>query len=611
VKLADFFDREIRDAIAGALKDDEELLTRIAEAGGKAAGSGTLDDIGTLSDILSALLGPLGLALGLVDPPVAALEAVDKAAGKQGRSFAFGYAAGYAIWQLLQPAVIPLQHSINDLLQTEIFDPQTAAELEAQGIIDNAYGRSEAAGNNLSGEHYDKLVDAAQLRPELLQTLDLWNRGVIQEADVDTVLRHHKVPQFWWDKLKFLRRNLLSPADLALNNLRGEMSEQDAQQYAAVLGVIPEDFKRLVQNTGEPPGPEQMMEALRRGFVDHERFVRAIRQSRVRDEWIDVMYDLRQSPMSTADAVRAVVEHYLTDDQGKEIAVQNGLMPEHWEPMRESWGRPLSHEQMLSLYHRGEVTLDDVQQAFRESDMKDKYFKWSVLLGETLVPQRQITSMLQHGVIDKQTAHAWLRKLGYDDAAAQALIDLGAAEHKTALHTLTKTDIVTAYVDSLMTHQEALNHLVKLGYNEVDAKELLQLAEVKQHATAMRTLQRGIEASLKAHHLTEQEARQQLVKAGMTGDQATALVDQWLQQRGQPTRSLTEAQILKLAEYELITVQQARDRLIAYGLVAGDADLLLMLHGLIPTGGLTRGGQQPVINAPPKATPGPPPQGPT
>lgn len=598
MKLADFIGQELRDAIAQAIVDDKDLLTDIAVAGGKAAGSNALDDIGNLADILTALLGPLGVALGIVDPPLAILEAVDKAAGKQGRGFAFGYAAGYAIWQLMQPAVLPLQHAVANLSQTELFDPPTAAELEAQGIIDNAYGRSEAAGGNLSGEHYDKLVDAAQLRPDLLQALDLWNRGLIGEDDVNGVLRHHKVPSFWWDKLKFLRRQLLSPADLALNNLRGEMPDDEAQQYAAVLGVIPADFARLVQNTGEPPGPEQLMEALRRGFIDQDRFEHGIRQSRVRNEWIDVETKLRLAPMSTADAVRAVIEHYLTDEEGQAIAGQNGLIPEHWAPLRDSWGRPLSHEQMMSLYHRGEVTLDDVHQAFRESDMKDKYFDWSVLLGETLVPQRQITQMLQHAVIDHPTALTMLEKLGYDKASAEALIALGAVEHKTGLHTLTKADIVTAYTDSLMSRDDALAHLGNIGFTVDDSKELLDLADVKLKTATLKAAQRGIEASLRAHHLTQQEAVTQLIAAGMGHEQASQLTDAWLVVRGNATRSLTEAQILKMAEAKLITPNNCRDRLIGLGLIPADADLLLQLNGieLLPTPAPV------IIDAPPQGT---------
>lgn len=596
MKLADFIGGQLRDAIAGALADDKDLLTSIAEAGGQAVTSSTSDDIGTLADVLTALLGPLGVALGIVDPPVALLEAVDKAGGKQGRGFAFGYAAGYAVWQLMQPAVLPLQHAIADLTQTEIFDPQTAAELQAQGIVDDTYGRSEASGGNLSGEHYDKLVDAALLRPEVMQALDLWNRGLVTEAQVEDALTHHKIPTEWHAPLKFLRRQLLSPADLALSNLRGEMSDTDAQTYAAVLGVIPEDFATLVTNTGEPPGPEQLMEALRRGFIDQPRFEHGIRQSRIRDEWIDIETKLKDAPMSTADAVRAVIEHYLTDDEGAAIAAQNGLIAEHWAPLRDSWGRPLSHEQMMSLYHRGLVTLDDVHQAFRESDMKDKYFDWSVQLGETLVPQRQITQMLQHGVVTHDTAHAMLVKLGYDDASAEALIKLGAVEHTAGLHTLSRTDIVTAYAESLMSRADALAHLGDIGYTEQDSTEMLDLADVKAKTQTLKALQRGVEASLRARHLSQADAITQLVNAGMDHSAASQLTDAWLEIRGTAVRSLTEAQILKMAEARLITPENCRDRLIGLGLVAGDADLLLKYNGIGVTAPV-------VIGTPPVASP--------
>jgi hypothetical protein len=600
VKLADFIGTELRDAIAKALADDKELLTGIAEAGGKAVQTNRFDDVGTLADVLSALLGPVGVALGIIDPPIAVMTAVEKAAGKEGSSFAFGYAAGYAIWQLMQPAVLPLEHAVAAAFTNEVWDVPTIVDLVTRGLVHETDGATEAAASGMDAGHLGLMVQAALKRPGMAEMLELLNRGELPEPDLLLALEREGYNDFWRPLIVKLRRNLLSPADLALNNLRGEMTDADATAYAESLGMTPGDFQRLVENTGEPPGPEQLMEALRRGFIDQPRFEHGIRQSRIRNEWIDVETKLRLAPMSTADAVRAVIEHYLTDEQGKEIAAQNGLIPEHWAPLRDSWGRPLSHEQMMSLYHRGEVTLDDVHQAFRESDMKDKYFEQSVKLGETLVPQRQITQMLQHGVIKDADAMSMLLKLGYDKASARALIDLGSAEHKTSLHALTKSDIVTAYADFLMPRDEAIKHLVSLSFTKQDAVELLDLSDVKAHRATLKATQNGVKASLQAKHLTQAEAISQLIDAGMTHAQALQLTDLWIVQHGNPTRSLTEAQVLKLAEVNLITWEDCRDRLIGLGLVAADADLLLKLHGIGPAPPPA----PPVIGPPPVGTPG-------
>lgn len=570
----------ITDAIISALKDREDELKAIAEAGGSKAGGGLLNDIGNLTDLISSVVGPLLSVAEFAFPPLEMLKQVEDNGGKLGEGFGIGWVLGNLGFNALAPFMVPINNAVGNLVQTAIFDPETAATLQAKGIINDDYGRSEAAGGNLSGEHYDKLVDGAMSRPALPELFDLWNRGLISEDDVTVALQRSTLPEYWYPFVKQLRWQLLSGADLALANLRGEMSDADLATYAAKIGVTSDDMATLIANTGEPPGPEQLMEALRRGFIDQDRFTRGIRQSRVRDEWVDVEYALRESPMSISDAIRAVVENYLTDDEGKAIAVQNGLIPDHWEVMRESWGRPISQLQMVQLYHRGLVTEDDILQAGRESDIKDKYIGYAVELGRRLVPERQITQMLQHNVIDRATAHTMLVQQGYNDADAESLINLGTSQRTNAHKELSRGDIVAMYENSLLTLQAAHDHLVSLGYPDADATAMLQLADVKAKAALLRATQKAIEASFRAHHLTATEAKNQLERAGMDAGQAQGLIDEWSAVRGAEVRSLTEAQILSLGEHGIISPDDTLARLVGYGLSAADAALLLELHGI-------------------------------
>ena len=578
--LAEFIAQKLREAIAGALADAQPELEAIAKAGGHEASGGLLGDVGRITDIISNLIDPVLIAEIIVAPELAIPKIIGDGGGKLGTGFGFGYLLGYSLYQAAEPAFEPLNHAVANLLQTGIFDPATAAQLEAKGIIDNAYGRSEAAGGNLSGEHYDKMVDAARVRPELTQLLEMWNRELINETNVDTALQHHGIPQDWWPALKDLRRPLLSPADLALAFLRSDIDQTTLDGYRAQTGLSPADMDVIIGNTGEPPGPEQLMEALRRGFIDDERFARGIKQSRVRNEWLDVEHKLAFSPMTTADAVRAVVEGYFTSDEGKAIALQNGLEPEHWDTLVASWGRPLSHEQMMQLYFRGQATHDEVVQAFRESDLKNKYIEQAIELGRRLVPERTIVSMLDHGVIDHPRAVQMLSELGFNAEDANSLIALGVAQRTSSHKTLTKADILSMYTDSMLSLTAARDHLMQLGYSQADADAMLALADYKAKARTLKTLETGLEASYKAHHITADEVKTELVKAGLDQTQAAHLIDQWSLVRSTPTRSLTQAQILKAGELNILSVEDVRTRLIAEGLISGDVDILLRLHGI-------------------------------
>lgn len=570
----------ITKAIVAGLAGAKDELTDVAEAGGKAGKGGLFGDVGKLTDIIGGIVGPALDVLAFELPPLGMLKAVEDAGGDGGRGFGLGYLLGNLGYQAVQPFTLPINHAVANIAQTEIYDPGTAATLEVKGLIDHEFGRSEAAGGNLSGEHYDRLVQAALTYPDMLTLLTMRDRSLITDDMLHLALQRHGYPTDWINGILGLSRQLLDPATLALAVLRGNLDEGVGRAYAKILSITDDDFTVLINNTGEPPAPEQLMEALRRGFIDGDRFAKGIRQSRVRNEWQDVELALRYSPMTASDAVRAVVQNYLTDEEGKAIAEQNGLLPEHWTPLRETAGRPLAHDQMLVLYHRGQASLEDVKQAMRESDLKDKYIDAAIELGRRLIPERTIVSMLDHGVGTHEQALQRLLEQGFNQDDAEALIQLGAAQRTTTHKQLSRTDLVTMYEDALLTKAQVVDRLVALGYPSADANAMLQLADIKRQATATRALQKSIEAQFKAHHLTENQAITELEKGGVAPEQARGLLDQWNVVRAAPSRSLTEAQILKAGEDGIISVEDVTARLLGAGLLEADVHILLKMRGL-------------------------------
>lgn len=570
----------LRAAIAGAIADAQAELDAIAKDAGTNASGGLFSDVQGFTSVLGDLGSIISAVADVLAPELGVLKVIEDGAGKLGNGFGLGYLMGYVGWQFAQPLMLPIVHAINASTTNEIYDPDTAAQLVAKGIISQSFGQSESSGGGLDNPHFDNLVTNAYNLPGLAELLELWRRGVIDGVETAAALVRNGYDPNWLDNLAALKRQLLSPADLALANLRGNIDDTTMQGYADQLGVTSADMAVLIGNTGEPPGLMQLLEAYRRGFIDKPTLEHGIRQSRVRDEWIPTIEQLRYEPMSTADTVRAVIENYLTSDEGQVIAQQNGLDPQHWPILVEAYGRPLAHEQMRVLVNRGVATREQFDQAMRESDIKDKYIDLSWEVGQRLIPERMIVTAVHHGSITSDEATSRLQWLGYSDADIQLLLSLGSAEGKTAKHALTRADVVSLYEDGKMPRDEALSRLVTLGYSNADATDVLEIADLKAAATALRTQERAIEASFKAHHLSAQQAQDQLISAGVTPAQATSLLDQWTTVRGRPTKELTEAQILKLGENNIISASETENRLIAYGLSQSDADLLLKLHGI-------------------------------
>lgn len=571
----------LRGAISQGISDNEANLADAAAAARPDVGPALQSVFGGSGSGITGLLalipgvGPLG---AFVAGPL--LEQLGNFA-----KFVEGVAAGWALGEFfseaLRPVWLEITHNINNAIQSEIFDPATAAMLEAKGLIGNPFGRSEAAGGNLAGDHYDLLVEAAREHPDLGIVWQLLNLQEINDNDARMMLGRHGYEQAFIEPLLALRRQLLAPADLALALLRGDIDLATAQGYASQLGMTNADLDVLIGNTGEPPGAQELMSALRRGFIDDGRFDKGIRQSRYRNEWLDVFHKLRFAPMSVSDAVNAVVQHHLTHDEGLAIATQNGLEAAHFDTLVANHGRPLSHEQMLTLYHRGQATREQVDQALHESDIKDKYSEQAFELGRRLIPERTIVSMINHGAITTAEGTTMLKHQGFNDADIASLLKLGVSERKSTSRALARGDIVALYADKLIKRVAAHDELVKLGYSAGDANELLDLADFKHKTTELRLTQRGVEATLKAGHIDAAHAKDQLIDAGMTSDDAQTLIDVWTQHKEKPAKTLSEAQILALGKKGLMSPHDVNARLLALGLVEGDCLLLMALHDIL------------------------------
>jgi hypothetical protein len=272
----------------------------------------------------------------------------------------------------------------------------------------------------------------------------------------------------------------------------------------------------------------------------------------------------------------------MTEDEGKQIADQNGLEPGAFSTLVEAWGRPPSHEQMMTLYHRGQATLDQVRQAIRESNVKNKYIDQIIDLGRELIPQRTIVAMINHGVITHDKGIELLLLHGYTREDADSLVKLGTSERAQTHKTLSRADLVLMYTDRLLTRVEARDHLMKLGYSETDANAMLDLADVKAKTAALKVLQKGVQATLRAHHATPDEAIKRLIAGGMDERAARELVDLWTLERTTASRNLSESQITKATEFGLFTVPEGLARLQALGLTEPDATIVFQLAGLIP-----------------------------
>ena len=577
-KPADQLAAIIAQAIAKAISDSGGELTDIAKAGGDAASGGLLGDVQKLTDIISSLLGDIPLIKDLIGTVADPIGLVEGAGGKFGRGFGFGYLLGYLGWQLMNPIMLPIIHEVNAHTTNELFDPATAAGLVAKSILSLDDGRSESSGNGLDDPHFDKLVDAASVRPPLAELIELLRRGEISQQDAGFALSRQGVPTDWRDKLLALSRVLLSPADLAEAQLRGFVDADFAAGYAASLGLLQADYQILVDNVGEPPGLMQLLEAYRREYIDEARLEHGIRESRVRDEWIDVVKDLRFEPMSAAEAINAAVQGHLAYDQAKARAARAGLLPDDFDVAYQNAGEPMAVGEMLDLFNRGEMTQDQVVQGIKESHFKDKYIPFILKRHRRLIPYRTINTIVEHGVRDQAWAIKYLMDLGYTRDDAEALTATSASGKTIKQKQATESQIVALYKGKAITRDEAIKQLAGIGYDSTEADLILSVAAAEHVYSEQQRAVSSIRAAVLGSKIDLAEAHLEMDKIGVGHQERDQLLAQWKIEKAGQVRTLTPAQVAAAVYYGVWSIDEGVAKLIDLGYSENDAKIVVDLR---------------------------------
>lgn len=455
------------------------------------------------------------------------------------------------------------------------FDPPTTAAAFAAGLYDSGQARVEIAEQGFDSGRADILMKLAQQVPGIADLNDMVNRGDLNLHQAAEWLARLGVPVELWEAVLGQRRLLLSPADAALGVLRGDLSEGQGAAIAAANGMTAADFQVFIANTGEPLGLEQLLEAKRRGFIDAARFDRGFRQSRYRNEWLDVANAISLSPMSTADAVDAAIQGHLSYDAAKAKAVQNGLEPADFDPLYQTAGEPIAREQAAQLYNRGLMTEAQVKQAIVESRLKPKYTDLAFDLHVRLPEGRQIVAMVTHGVVTKAEAAQLLTELGYTPQVAGFLIAEGTSAKVGAHKDLTVGEIRQLYTAGVFTAEHAAQLLGQLGFDATDAGFLLKSWDLLAAAAVTRQAIGVVRAKYVARHFDEQQANLYLDSLGVAAEAKARLLIVWDTERAATVRTLSEAQIVKAHKDGLIGGQVAYDRLQGIGYSADDALILL------------------------------------
>ena len=467
----------------------------------------------------------------------------------------------------------------------------TADAIDAyqRGRISKNLAYSIAEQNGVEPGQIDILAENAGNPPAPEQLLELWRRGKISEAQVNRGLLEGRTKDEWIPVIRALVTEPMSTADAVDAWLRGHITEAEAKVVMAENGVEARDIPALLANAGNPPAPGELAEALRRGIINEADYKRGIAQGRTRDDWTATLLKLAYSRMTTADAITASVQSYLTKEQAAKIAAQNGLAAEDFGPLWETAGEPLARGELLSLYNRGVIHQATVVQGLKESRLKDKYVTDAVALHTRLPQPREVVTALGDGAIDANQATTLLAEDGYSPGTIKMLIATGLLKSTGPWRELASGEITTLYADRAISRKRAFEMLTNLHYSPGTIKLMLDLADYKRDQKIRDSAITAIRSHFLAYRTDDHEAKADLLVLQIPSDTCDLYLQVWKLERLAHPKQLTEAQLVAAAKKNLFVEQgtmttadwQAKNqtegcnRLVKLGYSPADARLLL------------------------------------
>lgn len=529
------------------------------------------DTIGPILRKLHQEHDPDGLAYGLVHFAATQHGQLQAAVGTAASASGILSSVGEIVNNELSPSVRGILRSNPHLLP----DVNTVARLAAMNLSspDNAVGAINEQG--IDSGWANALIEAQRTYPDMTTALELLRRGKIETAHFREWMLLNGYKSADIDALLPLVQNIVSPADAALALLRGNMSRAEALKVAHDAGLSDSDFDVLVNNTGEPLGLMQLLEAFRRGFISEDRLKTGILQSRVRDEWIDTAVKLRYTPMSTADAVSSVVQGHQSMEAAKAVADQNGLEPGAFDILYQTAGEPLSRTEMEELFNRGLVTEDQVKQALSESRVKNKYTDLAFQLHTKLLPIRNLSEAVEFGTLTLAQGVAEAMKQGYSQQDATALIQAASARKLQTYRHQVVTAVEALYVDNAISETDAMSVAASMGFDDAEAKAVFAGAEYKRMAKMVSAAIGAIRSKYVARHIDDSTASGLLDGLGVPSSQRDQEMALWTLERQANVRLLTPAQVIKANKLGLLPDADALSYLENLGYSATDADLLM------------------------------------
>ncbi|HTD58727.1 MAG TPA: hypothetical protein VK672_07510 [Solirubrobacteraceae bacterium] len=406
-----------------------------------------------------------------------------------------------AVGQLLSGALAPyfraLEYKVNARTPNAVLPPDNLALAVVRTFMAQGDAAAQAAESGIDGERFQILVDLAGLAPAPEALAEAERRGFIPHDAGDPVgvgfvqgIAQGDLANKWGPVLQKLALHDPSPV-LALSALlKGQADHATAIDLYEKWGGNPEHFDIAFHTEGEGPSPVEAGRLAHRGIIpwtgtgaDAVSYEQSFLESQYRNKWRDAMRrvtDYLPPPRTVTAMLR---EGAFTDEQATALFQDSGLTPElaaayvdSAHKTKKATAHELARTTIEALYRDRLFTRPEAADALAAEGWSSQDADYLLSVTDLALHQQTVTSVitklrtLYEGFkITRETAVSSLETLGVVGQEQSDLLGLWDLARVAETKALTAAEVVSAVFYKVLTTDDGIAQLVRMGYLPHDA----------------------------------------------------------------------------------------------------------------------------------------------
>lgn len=532
---------------------------------------------------------------------------------------------GVAAWGILSalaaPKVSEVRQGANEIQPIEPLSPSLAASAVRRGFVGEEFGKAEAKRSGVSPQLFDIILKMSQSFLTADNYIQMWQRtgddsqldrlhtlGLDDDdiARLRTLALALPTPS---DLVRFMVRDVFDPGAIATGMLDDEFDQKVNDDWNRRVGIDKESLKLFWMAHWQLPSPTMFYEMFHRGYITQDQMTNALKLADYAPGWIDNLVKINYNVPGRIDVRRMWESGVITTRE--ELVKRHrdmGYSPEDSETLAtfverltaksraaetERLHAPIAQE-IIRSYAQGGMPYDTALNDLLALGYPDDVARFRLQLG---IFQRErdrserikqaIHREFVQGFMGEEAVRSALGHYGFEDNEQDALLESwrldrelrDLTEQKHHERDLSKSEIVSAYADRILSRGEASGDLVTLGYDGSEAETILRLEDSRLQKADNKAAESAIQREYITRRITAQDAQNALAGFGYTDQRIAALMTRWSVEREERRPDLSAAQVERMLMQGVIPEDRAESLLIERGYSDDHVTLLMTLYG--------------------------------